>query len=61
MKRIRHCVSNYFAVLFEVYQSLEEDQRISLRDCLAEVILNQHRGRQIMLTLPEDNSWLHLK
>lgn len=47
------CESDYFAVLFEAYQSLEENQRIILRDCLAEVILNQHRGRQMMLTLPK--------
>lgn len=45
--------SNYSTVLLEEYQSLEDEQRIILRDCLVEAALNQHRGRQIMLTLPE--------
>jgi hypothetical protein len=47
------CESNYFAVLLEEYQSLEGDRRIILRDSLVEAALNQYRGRQIMLTLPE--------
>ncbi len=45
--------SNYSTVLLEEYQSLEDEQRIILRDHLVEVALNQYRGRQIMLTLPE--------
>jgi hypothetical protein len=45
--------SNYSAVLLEEYQSLKDDQRFVLRDHLVEVALNQYRGRQIMLTLPE--------
>jgi len=45
--------SNYSAVLLEEYQSLEDDQRIILRAHLVEATLNQYRGRQIMLTLPE--------
>jgi len=45
--------SNYSTVLLDEYQSLEENQRIILRDHLVETALNQHRGRQILLTLPE--------
>jgi hypothetical protein len=45
--------SNYSTVLLEEYQSLEDEQRIILRDHLVQVALNQYRGRQIMLTLPE--------
>jgi|SRR5918996_1809926 hypothetical protein len=45
--------SNYSAVLLDEYQSLKDDQRIILRDNLVEVALNQHQGRQILLTLPE--------
>lgn len=47
------CEAEYFDDFFEVFQSLEENQRIILRDYLVEVALNQHRGRQIMLALPE--------
>ncbi len=32
-------------VLFEPYQSLEENQRIILRDCLVKVVFNQPLGR----------------
>ena len=46
-------VSNYSAVLLEEYQSLNDDQRIILRDHLVEAALNQYRGRQIMLALPD--------
>ena len=46
------CERDYFEVLFETYQSLKEDQRVILRDCFVEVVLNLHRGRKIMLTLP---------
>ena len=46
-------VSHYSAVLLEEYQSLKDDQRIILRDHLVEAALNQYRGRQIMLALPE--------
>ena len=46
-------VSNYSAVLLEEYQSLNDDLRIILRDHLVEAALNQYRGRQIMLALPE--------
>jgi hypothetical protein len=35
------CEKNYFKVLFEAYQSLEENQRVILRDCFVEVVLNQ--------------------
>jgi hypothetical protein len=52
-KDLTLCERDYFTVLFEAYQSLEENQRIILRDCLVEVVLNQHLGRQIMLTLPK--------
>jgi hypothetical protein len=45
--------SNYSAILLEEYQSLKDDQRIVLRDHLVEAALNQYRGRQLMLTLPE--------
>ena len=41
--------SNYSAE----YQTLRDDQRGVLRDHLVEAALNQYRGRQIMLTLPE--------
>lgn len=44
---------DYFTVLFEAYQSLEENQRIILRDCLVEEVFNQPLGRQIMFTLPK--------
>jgi hypothetical protein len=46
------CEKNYFEVLFEAYQSLEENQRVLLRDCFVEVVLNQYLGRRTMLTLP---------
>ena len=46
-------VSHYSAVLLEEYQSLKDDQRIILRDHLVEAALNQYRGRQIILALPE--------
>ena len=45
--------SNYSAILLDEYQSLEDGQRIVLRDHLVEVALNQYQGRQIILTLPE--------
>ncbi|MGA7368194.1 MAG: hypothetical protein WBX01_03630 [Nitrososphaeraceae archaeon] len=45
--------SNYSAILLEEYQSLKDDQRVILRDQLAEAALNQYGGRQLMLTLPE--------
>src|SRR5919106_1195709 len=32
------CEKNYFKVLFEAYQSLEENQRVILRDCFVEVV-----------------------
>jgi hypothetical protein len=47
------CESEYFAILLEAYQSLEENQRAILRECLVEVILNQHRSRWIVYTLPK--------
>lgn len=47
------CESEYFAILLEAYQSLEENQRAILRDCLVEVVLNQHRSRWIVCTLPK--------
>lgn len=47
------CESEYFAILLEAYQSLEENQRAILRDCLVEVVLNQHRSRWIVYTLPK--------
>jgi hypothetical protein len=47
------CDSEYFAILLEAYQSLEENQRAILRDCLVEVVLNQHRSRWIVCTLPK--------
>lgn len=47
------CESEYFAILLEAYQSLGENQRAILRDCLVEVILNQHRSRWIACTLPK--------
>jgi hypothetical protein len=47
------CESEYFAILLEAYQSLEENQRAILRDCLVEVVLNQHRSRSIVCTLPK--------
>jgi hypothetical protein len=48
------CERNYFEVLFEAYQSAAENQRIILRDCLLEALLNHHLGRQIMLSLPKE-------
>jgi hypothetical protein len=45
--------SNYSAILLDEYQSLEDGQRIVLRDHLVEVALNQYQGRQTILTLPE--------
>ena len=42
----------FFTVLFEVYQSLEDNQKTMLRDCLVEVLFNQHMGRQMIFTLP---------
>jgi hypothetical protein len=47
------CESEYSANLLEAYQSLEENQRAILRDCLVEVALNQHRSRWIVCTLPK--------
>ena len=47
------CESEYFAILLEAYQSLEENQRAILRDYLVEVVLNQHRSRWIVCTLPK--------
>lgn len=47
------CDSEYFAILLEAYQSLEENQRAILRDCLVEVILNQNRSGWIVCTLPK--------
>lgn len=47
------CDSEYFAILLEAYQSLEENQRAILRDCLVEVILNQNRSGRIVCTLPK--------
>ena len=47
------CDSVYFAILLEAYQSLEENQRAILRDCLVEVVLNQHRSSWIVCTLPK--------
>jgi hypothetical protein len=56
------CDSEYFAILLEAYQSLEENQRAILRDCLVEVVLNQHRSRWIVCTLPKKvRSALHLR
>ena len=46
------CEKDYFEVLFEAYQSLEENQRVILRDCFVEVVLNQYLGRHTMFTLP---------
>lgn len=46
------CEKDYFEVLFEAYQSLEENQRVMLRDCFVEVVLNQYLGKHRMLTLP---------
>jgi hypothetical protein len=46
------CEKDYFEVLFEAYQSLEENQRVILRDCFVEVVLNQYLGRNTMFTLP---------
>ena len=45
--------SNHSAILLDEYQSLEDGQRIVLRDHLVEVALNQYQGRQIILSLPE--------
>ena len=50
MKRIRLCAK---VNLLEAYQSLEENQRAILRDCLVEVAHNQHRSRWIVCTLPK--------
>jgi hypothetical protein len=47
------CERDFFTVLFEAYQSLEENQRIILRDCLVEEVFNQPLGEQIMFTLPK--------
>ena len=56
------CEDDHFASLFEAYLSLEENQRIVLRDCLFEALFNQPRGRQIILTLPKKvRSALHLR
>ena len=54
--------NDHFASLLEAYLSLEENQRIVLRDCLFEALINQPRGRQIILTLPKKGrSALHLR
>ena len=54
--------NDHFASLLEAYLSLEENQRIVLRDCLLEALFNQPRGRQIILTLPKKGrSALHLR
>ena len=56
------CENDHFASLFEAYLSLEENQRIVLRDCLFEALFNQPRGRQIIFTLPKKvRSALHLR
>lgn len=47
------CERDYFTILFEVYQSLNENQRTILRDCLVEAIFNQHLSKQILRTVPE--------
>jgi hypothetical protein len=44
---------NYFRILFDVYQSLDENQRTILRDCLVEVVFNQHLTKQILRTVPQ--------
>ena len=48
------CERDYFTILFEAYQSSEENQRMILRDCLFEALFNRHRGRQIMVSLPQE-------
>ena len=45
--------SNYSGFLLEEYQSLDQDQKIILRDHLVEATLNHYKGRGILLTLPE--------
>jgi hypothetical protein len=56
------CDNEYFAILLQTYHSLEENQRAILRDCVVEVVLNQHRSRWIVCTLPKKvRSALHLR
>ena len=56
------CEDDHFASLFEAYLSLEENQRIVLRNCLFEALFNQPRGRQIIFTLPKKvRAALHLR
>jgi hypothetical protein len=43
---------DYFKILFEVYQSLDENQRTVLRDCLVEVVFNHHLSKQILRSVP---------
>jgi hypothetical protein len=47
------CERDYFTILLEVYQSLDENQRTILRDCLVEVVFNQHLSKQILRTVPK--------
>lgn len=47
------CERDYFTILFEVYQSLDENQRTILRDCLVEAVFNQHLSKRILRTVPE--------
>jgi hypothetical protein len=42
----------YFKILLEVYQSLDENQRTVLRDCLVEVAFNHHLNKQILRSVP---------
>lgn len=46
------CGRNYFGILFETFQSLKGNQRATIRDCFIEAVLNKHRGRNILPTLP---------
>lgn len=56
------CDNEYFAILLQAYESLEENQRAILRNCLVEVVLNQHRSIWIVCTLPKKvRSALHLR
>jgi hypothetical protein len=42
----------YFKILLEVYQSLDENQRTVLRDCLVEVAFNHNLNKQILRSVP---------
>ena len=56
------CENDHFASLFEAYLSLEENQRIVLRNCLFEALFNHPRGREIIFTLPKKvRAALHLR